>query len=225
MSLIRTILIVSLVIFFINTTHADTLRFISGEIYAAEVSTNKLLIGDADQPGNLNELNPIYKQFNYAKKLTEMDEDSKCYLVLFVKLDPKRKLSIYDYTVVINGDKYNCVSITKGDKIFQPFDPTDKSDDSWEVTGSNSIYKMLFVIEYSDIDNKGSKMNFKLVYNLSTPRITKKIKATVLGDDPFSTVGSLKGGKFKSAVKKQKPAQQTAKPTRQTAKPENTTKE
>ena len=43
------------------------------------------------------------------------------------KLDSKRKLSIYDYTVKTSSGLYNCVSISEGNKIFMPYDPMDKN--------------------------------------------------------------------------------------------------
>lgn len=179
----------------INTTQAsNTLRFISGKIYAAEVSTNNTLIGNAATPANKLESNADYRSFNSAKALKDIDPAKKSYLVLFVKLDYKRTLSIYDYSVVSGGQEYNCVSIAKNDDIFQPYDPT--GVDEWTVSKSNIYYKMLFVIEQDKNTDGKTHGNFTLKYNLTSPATQLKFKAKLLGAAPFSTKGSLKGGQY-----------------------------
>jgi len=181
--------------FLLNTAQANTLRFLSGEIYAAEISTNTDLIGNAASPANELEANDSYSSFNSAKALKDIDPDKKSYLVLFIKLDQNRKISIYDYTVKSEGEMYNCVSIAKDDDIFTPYDPTNDIDE-WTFTKRTVYYKMLFVVEQDANAEESEYAKFTLVYNLTSPATSIKLKAKKLGSAPFSAKGSLKGGKY-----------------------------
>jgi len=182
--------------FLLSTAHANTLRFLSGEIYAAELSTNDTLIGNAASPANELESNDSYSSFNSAKALKDIDPDKKSYLVLFIKLDLNRKISIYDYTVKSKEEEYNCVSIAKDDDTFSPYDPTNDTEE-WIFSDGTVFYKMLFVVEQNATPSSSSKdANFTLKYNHTKTSTTVRLKAKKLGSDPFSAKSSLKEGKY-----------------------------
>lgn len=172
-------------IFFLNCVDAKPVRFQSGEIHGVQLTTNKAQIGDADKPTNKSNSN-----YNDSKDLLKIESSKKAYLVLFVKIDPLRKLSIYDYTIFANGDNYNCISIANGDDKFKSYDPTNNSS-KFVFTRNDKYHKMLFVIEKSKNYKRGVENTLSLKYHLTDKVISQKISAKILGSDQLTIPASL----------------------------------
>ena len=81
------------------TACGKTIPFRSGEIYFAETSPYKPEIKNFDA------------EFAGA-------EEASLYAGVSVKLHPKRKISIFDYVLELNGNRYSCVAIRKNNDDF-----------------------------------------------------------------------------------------------------------
>lgn len=127
--------------------------FRSGKILAAEVGTAKPTVN------------------NWNKHLFDFDVNNvKAYAAVAVKLHPKRQISIYDYSLEVNGIKHPCVAIRTNSGTFEY---TQKS-----LSGAKGdIYTLLFFL--SNIAVPSDKSSASLVSNLPPePYSTAVIKLT-----------------------------------------------
>ena len=83
----------------IGSLHAAKLRFRSGDILAAELSSRTVAVS------NLN------------KDAFPNLPEQKIYAVITVQLDKSRKISIFDYTLNAPGGDYPCVAFAKSSKF------------------------------------------------------------------------------------------------------------
>ena len=79
---------------------ADTVRFRSGTVLAAELSTKQPVID------------------NFSPEKIVRDYPAKAYAAVTVKLHPERKLSIHDYKLVCLGLPFDCIAIRTDDGNF-----------------------------------------------------------------------------------------------------------
>ena len=94
--------------------HAETVRFRSGHILAAELTTRKINISGVPEEMPLNiPAKPVYA-------------------VLTVKLDRFRSVSIFDYTMIAYGTEFSCVAINSG-RGFVHTDAPVSSDDAVQL--------------------------------------------------------------------------------------------
>ena len=104
------------------TICADTIPFRSGTVFAAELSTRKPAFDNFSEAGLLkNNPNPIYA-------------------AVVIKLHPKRKLSVCDYTLETMGISFDCVAIRSNDGNFD-MDTTVKNADPY------TKYTLLFLLD------------------------------------------------------------------------------
>ena len=104
------------------TAAADTIRFRSGTVLAAEFSTKQ----------------PAFD--NFAQERILKDFPVRVYAAVTVKLDPERKLSIHDYKLAGSGLVFDCIAIRTDDGNF---------DMTPVVEGANHYqkYTLLFLLD------------------------------------------------------------------------------
>ena len=118
-------------------------RFCLGWIMSAEISSKPVNVWNLDT-------------FAFKDKFKD-----KAYAVVAVKLDRDRTLSIYDFSMVVDGSKFPCVALRKGISDFNA--------SNWQFTDTlaEEVYSMLFIVEYPDLYS-AKKIKLKLAYNLSS---------------------------------------------------------
>ena len=94
----RTILLFA-AIFFSLTLSADTLRFRSGQVLGAELTTRKIAVAN---------INPDAPPVIPAQPV---------YAVVTVKPDDFRAISVFDYTLELVGQEFACVAINTGKRF------------------------------------------------------------------------------------------------------------
>ena len=101
---------------------ADTIRFRSGSILAAELSLKQPFIED------------------FSPEKIAKDYPARAFAAVTVKLHPERKLSIYDYKLVCLGLPFDCIAIRTDDGNF---------DMTPMVEGANQYrkYTLLFLLD------------------------------------------------------------------------------
>ena len=121
---------------------AKTIPFRSGDIYMAETSFYK-----PDEIENWDQ-NPFI-----------IDETSP-WAGVAVKIHPKRKISIFDYVLEVNGNRYQCVAIRKNNDKFV----YTRKEISAE---KDAVYTMLFFLS-------GASLNKNQTASLISPAAGKQ---------------------------------------------------
>lgn len=120
------------------TLNAKTVPFRSGEIYAAAVNRTRPAIS------------------NWNKNLFGTDSASS-FAAIAVKLHAKRKISIFDYALAVNGRNYPCVAIRTGNGAFvYTTAPLEAKN--------NEFFTLLFML--NDVTPSGGKISAALVSQL-----------------------------------------------------------
>ena len=149
--------------------HGETIRFRSGNILAAEMSAATISIANTnpDMPLNIPQ-KPLY-------------------VVISVKLDSMRSISMFDYTLEAFGTEYKCAAINTG-KRFEYTDAT---------LSSGNVIQLLFIADNLIAgklpeEKMTLKSNFtpKKTYDITIP-VTKMSRLTPPGSIPVK-------GAFKS---------------------------
>lgn len=146
------------------TLTAGTVKFRSGEILSAEIGTARPAIR------------------NWNKHLFEHLNPS-AYAAVAVKVDPKRKISIYDYALELNGVKHTCVAVRTDNGGFE-FNQNALSGDK------NKIYTLLFFIT-----NVSANSNMTAYFVSVLPPDTHKsatVKLTYRGSSQLCPFNSIK---------------------------------
>ena len=120
---------------------AETLRFRSGEILAAELSTSLPYIMNRS-----------------SADLADLPEQ-RVYAALTVSLDPGRKISIYDYSLKVSGTKYRCVALQNGNNTI------DGAKFECSGGGRNARCTLFFVLNASEVGT-GASDRLRLVCNV-----------------------------------------------------------
>ena len=120
---------------------AETLRFRSGEILAAELS--------AKLPYIMN---------RSAADLADLPEQS-IYAALTVSLDPGRRISIYDYSLKVSGTKYRCIALQNGNNTI------DGAKYECAGGGQNARCTLFFALDAREVGTGGSD-RLRLVCNV-----------------------------------------------------------
>ena len=141
-------------------------RFCLGWIMSAEISS---------KPVNVWNHNPY--AFNDKFR-------NKAYAVVAVKLDRDRTLSIYDFSLVVDGSKYPCVALRKGISDFNA--------SNWQFADilAEEVYSMLFIVEYPDL-YYAKKIKLKLAYNLSAGPVDYLIPFKNLNNGDFTPATNI----------------------------------
>lgn len=135
-------LVCTFVLFCAVAASAETVRFRSGEILAAELSKEK--------PGGVRNADKL--------DLSELPE-RRVYAALTVALDPGRKISIYDYSLKAFGVVSRCIALRSGGN------PIDGS--LYEAGGSDRENRctLYFVLNAREV-GIGSREKLTLVCNV-----------------------------------------------------------
>ncbi|UDQ96490.1 hypothetical protein AAEX28_05355 [Lentisphaerota bacterium WC36G] len=145
-------------------------RFYSGYIIGGELSYSPVTL--------VNKKN----KFNYESYVNPV------YIALFVQYDKNRSTSVYDYSLNIAGNSFDCLAIREGDGFF------DINNKVYKKTDPNKIYTMLFIVDWPTTKQEiGSKKDVVLKYNLSylDPAITKKVKFSNIKSNIISEPGKF----------------------------------
>lgn len=116
--------------------------------------------------------------------LNESDVDRKksgnSSAVVIMKLDPRAKLSLYDFVLEISGASYKCAGIAEDDKPFKAM-----STAEWLVDTPipNKHYRLLFFVPPPSGDSQDC--NLKWCLDSSVPPV--KIKFSNIGEKPFTS--------------------------------------
>lgn len=133
-------------------------RFCLGRIAVAEITTTTVKVANLDP----NAFPDKYKSTAYA--------------VIVCKLDPKRSISIYDFSLRDNKfNRYPCIALRSGANQFD--------GEVWKIDqcDPDSWYSMLFKMEAPDVYS-GSTVDMTLEYSLN-PRSGVNLKI------PFKFIG------------------------------------
>ncbi len=159
-----------IMLLFVNlaTAAGDTPgRFRLGWVISAEISSHSV---------NVLNLNPF--AFDEPAK-------NKAYAIISIKLDSGRTLSIYDFSLVVDGNKYPCVALRTGISDFNA--------ENWQIleTSPKEIYSMLFIVACPDLESaKDVKLNLK--YNIvQNQSIECLIPFKNLNNADFTPAGTL----------------------------------
>lgn len=149
------------VFFMTSMTYAmeNTMRFRSGTILAAEISSKR---PDIVIPNKYDSL-PSYS--------------SPMYAVLYVKFDEGRAFSLYDYILSVSGKPYRCVAVAENSGTF--------NTDAWDLqkTDPSKIYRLLFVTE----SLPGQQIEYTLKFRLfQTQDSSMTVKFLNLENNRFS---------------------------------------
>ncbi len=120
---------------------AETLRFRSGEILAAELSPTLPYIMNRS-----------------AADLADLPEQ-RIYAALTVSLDPGRKISIYDYSLKVSGTKYRCIALQNGNNTI------DGAKFECSGGGRNARCTLFFALNASEVGT-GANDRLRLVCNV-----------------------------------------------------------
>lgn len=141
---------------------AETVRFRSGELLAAELSTVRPKIVNFDK-------------FAYPESF-----DKKIYASLVVKLDQGRTLSNYDFSLDAFGTSYPCVAIKTGNGDF------DGSRKDITDPKSGEKYSLLFVLDGALI-GLAPQEKITLKCNFPPPELANQtVIFNTLGNKPFT---------------------------------------
>ena len=142
-------------------------RFRLGRVMAAEISTRAVKV---------NSLNKHAFAFSFSKK---------AYAVVTVELDPDRTLSIYDFSLSVDGKKYPSIALRAGHGEF--------NGAKWLIKKSSpdNMYSMLFIVNGSGL-GKTKTIEAALLYNLSDKGL-KKMPLTMkyLGGKSITTTANI----------------------------------
>ena len=120
-----------------------SIPFRLGKILSAEISRNKVNVK------NFNSADYDLKLKHYA------------YAVVACKLDKGRSVSIYDFKLEFNNEKYKCIAIRSGTKAF------DTKNWQFVKTSPRTIYSFLFIINSEDLGNAKKTVTAALFYTLN----------------------------------------------------------
>ena len=134
-------IVCTLVLFCAVAGSAETVRFRSGEILAAEWSGALPYIMNRDAAG-----------------LADLPEQ-RVYAALTVSLDPGRKISIYDYSLKVSGTKYRCIALQNGNNTI------DGAKLECSGGGRNARCTLFFALNASEVGTGGSD-RLRLVCNV-----------------------------------------------------------
>ncbi len=100
---------------------------------------------------------------------------------MIVRLTPNRKLSVYDFVLLSNGQAYPCVAIAEND------DPYDASNWKIENPGTSSLYRMLFQIPRCEEDRTTLELKMNLLpdSSLANDRIEFRKKSSFSSASDF----------------------------------------
>lgn len=145
----------------------NLLRFRSGTIYSAEVSTKQPLVQ-----------NDLPYAFERPAK--------PAWAELVVKFDRGRSFSIYDFSLDADGKKYPCYSYAEEEEPY--------ALERWYLKKSNpnKFYRLLFLID--DIGSNESTMpQYELTFRLfKSPIPTPKVPLRNMLDADFTPVNKIK---------------------------------
>lgn len=152
----KSIFITVILLFSGITLYGGTARFRSGTVTAAEITTSRLNIDQID-----------WRVFPNAP-------DNKAYAVISVKLDPHRALSIFDYSLFVNGNPCKCIAILRNGK-FKYF------TDTW--FSPDQVTQMVFLIDAKKLPVAQKKSDVIMRSNLNDPigHFDCTVRATVIG--------------------------------------------
>jgi len=157
----------------------ETLRFISGEIYGIHLKKSNSRAESFEKSYNkrFSKIKSLL-EYNKATQPVRIHRNNKYYLSVFVKLDPNRKLSLFDYSISNSNGKYDCLAITSKGKSFPLYDPREAGNNNWLISKSpQTIYQMLFIVDERSQLKPNQLAEYKLHYNLHQPQIFSKIYA------------------------------------------------
>lgn len=149
---------------------ARTIRFRSGQVLAAELSTAKIKVSNVHRDAPLKM------------------PDSPMYAVVSVKLDQGRAISIFDYTLDAFASEIPCVAIRTG-KDFKF---------TTDAVFSTGVVQLLFIVDQSHISRlvekkltlKSKLPPSKVIYSTEIPFITIGSKK-IMTPDAVSLEGAF----------------------------------
>lgn len=152
-----------LILLSVSAAFAAAPSFRSGKIYCAEFGTTPPEI------------------LNWNKNCFGF-ETSQTYAAVAVKLAPKRKISIYDYALMINGVNYPCIAIKCGKEKYQY---TQRA----VSTADGEFCTLLFAL--TDINKTESSLNAALACLLPPDKSVVNIKLTNRYESELCTQGTI----------------------------------
>lgn len=175
---------------------ANIIRFHSGYIYAAELSSANKDIKKIDILIPENERLKQYQSFNEYRPLTTIPDKQKMLAVVYVKLDKGASLTPYDYTLKTWTGEYRCLSVAPNDTAFKPISYSKVSN--LVISSSETVYvRMLFMIPVWEKQRKNKEIfPLKLSYKLSKPSIDQRVNFNNRKDSPFPIWDDLIGGTY-----------------------------
>ena len=146
----KTILSIFFIIGFICSLHAAKLRFRSGNILAAELSS----------------ATPSINNFN-KDAFPNLPEQKVC-AVITIQLDKSRKISIFDYTLNAPGGDYPCVAFAKNSDFEYGVEA---------VENSGKPIQLLFIL---DGRFSGKSPQEKLLFKCNLPPAGKTYETEII---------------------------------------------
>ena len=149
---------------------ASMWRFRLGRIAVAEITTASVRVTNSSQHAFLDKYNKT------------------AYAVIIFKLDPKRSISIYDFSLRDNkSNRYPCIALRAGTNQFD--------GEAWKIDkcDPNSWYSMLFKLEAPENSpGVGTHVEMTLEYSLNPCEGTNlKIPFTFIGNGSLSNVAQI----------------------------------